>query len=513
MLDPSELVQAPACVLLTAAPLNGGALDRGADRVDSLVHCCGQLVPVVVDRLGHAAGELRAQAAGVPVGHLDQALPGVSDHQPATVLALAGAGLIAALATGRSELALIAVPFLVFGGAGLVLAQEPHVTAAVEPERRRGLEGEELAAVVRVRNDGPQPVEVEVGPVRTRHLAVAPAGIVAVRVLGRSEAQIMFSLRPRRWGAHGVGPLVVRTRDALGVATWEGRLGERVDVRAFPREERLRELVAPLRTQPFLGTHVARARGDGIEFADIRPFRAGDRVRQVNWRATARRGSLQVNQHHPEHSSDVVLLVDTFEEARDPAGGTLDSAVRAAAALARAHLGRRDRVGVVDFGGRLHWLEPVEPAFGTTQLYRIIDALLSSNIAFSYAWRNVDSLPLRVLPPGALVLAITPLLDERSIAMVSELRMCGCDLTVVEVSPLAHASPGPTAADAVAYELWRLQRESLRARLQALGVGVAVWERTGTLGPALEGVNACCWRRSTGPACWSWATLRYGRWS
>ena len=264
-----------------------------------------------------------------------------------------------------------------------------------------------------------------------------------------------------------------------------------MDLRAFPREQRLRELVAPLRTQPFLGTHVARARGEGIEFADIRPFQVGDRVRQINWRATARRGAPQVNERHPEHSSDVVLLLDTFEEARDQAGGTLDAAVRAAAALARAHLARRDRVGLVDFGGTLHWLEP---AFGTTQLYRIIDALLASDIAFSYAWRNVDSIPLRVLPPGALVLAISPLLDERSTALVTDLRRRGCDLTVIEVSPLDHIAPGPSAADAVAYELWRLQREALRARLQSLGIGVAVWGRDGTLGPALEGVNA--FRRS-----------------
>ena len=411
------------------------------------------------------------------------------------MLALGGAGLIAALATGRPELALIAVPFLVFGGAGLMLAREPQVTAAVEAERLRFLEGEELTAMVRVRNDGPESVEAEVAPVRTGQLAVAPASTVAVRVGARSETEIAFSVRPRRWGAHGLGPVAVRTRDALGVTVWEGRLGARVDMRAFPREERLRELVAPLRTQPFLGAHVARSRADGIEFADIRPFAVGDRVRQVNWRATARRGSLQVNQRHPEHSSDVVLLLDTFEEARDQDSGTLDSAVRTAASLARAHLARRDRVGVVDFGGTLHWLEP---AFGTRQLYRIVDALLSSNIAFSYAWRNVDSLPQRVLPPGALILAITPLLDERSIALVSELRKRGCDLTVVEVSPLDYVSPGPTASDAVAYELWRLAREALRARLQSLGVGVAISEPGSALGPALEEVNA--FRRSARPA-------------
>ena len=407
------------------------------------------------------------------------------------LFALAAAGLIAALASGRPELALLSMPFLVFAGAGLILAQEPRLAADIELDRTRLLEGEAVVATVRLRNDGSDSVQVELAPVRSRNLALDPAGVVALDLPSGAVAQVAFAAHPRRWGAHSVGPLVVRARDRLGVTTWAGRLGRRLDVRAFPREQRLRELVAPMRTQPFLGTHVARARGEGIEFADIRPFRVGDRVRRINWRATARRGAPQVNERHPEHSSDVVLLLDTFEEARDQAGGTLDSAVRAAAGLARAHLARRDRVGLVDFGGTLHWLEP---AFGITQLYRIIDALLASDIAFSYAWRNVDSIPLRVLSPGALVLAISPLLDKRSVALVTGLRRRGCDLTVIEVSPLDHISPGRSAADNVAYELWRLQREALRARLQSLGIGVAVWERDGGLGPALEGVNT--FRRS-----------------
>ena len=402
------------------------------------------------------------------------------------VLALAAAGLIAGLASGRAELVLLAVPFLMFAGVGLLTAREPRLTAEIQFERPRVLEGDAVALTVRLNNAGTEAVELELTPVRTRQLALEPEHTLAVRVPGRSQTRVEFVARPRRWGAHAAGPLVVRARDSLGVTTWEGRLGGRVDLRAFPREQRLRQLVAPLRTQPFLGAHVARARGDGIEFADIRPFGVGDRVRQVNWRATARRGSLQVNQRHPEHSSDVVLLLDTFEEARDEASGTLDSAVRAAAALARGHLARRDRVGLVDFGGTLRWLEP---AFGDTQLYRIVEALLASDIALSYAWRNVDSLPRRVLPPGALILAITPLLDERSIGLITELRARGGEVTVIEVSPLDHTSPGPSASDALAYELWGLQREALRSRLEALGIGVAVWGQEGTLGPALEEVN------------------------
>ncbi|HTX12606.1 MAG TPA: DUF58 domain-containing protein [Solirubrobacteraceae bacterium] len=407
------------------------------------------------------------------------------------LLALAATGVVAGLASGHPELVLLAAPFLVFAGAGLALASEPRLSAHIALERTRLLEGEAVKTTVTVSNQAPRAVWLEFAPARSAQLGIEPSGAVAVRLAGGGEAELEFVVRPRRWGAHRVGPLLVRARDPLGVATWEGRIGVPVDLRAFPREQRLRELVVPLRTQPALGAHVARARGEGIEFADVRPFRVGDRVRRVNWRATARRGSLQVNDRHPEHSSDVVLLLDTYEEARDQAGGTLDSAVRAAAGLARAHLARRDRVGVVDFGGTLQWLEP---AFGTTQAYRIVDALLASDIAFSYAWRDVEGIPLRVLPPGALILAITPLLDDRSIGLIIDLRRRGCDLTVVEVSPLGHVSPGPSSSDAVAYRFWRLEREARRAQLQALGIGVAVWEHDVMLGPALEGVNA--FRRS-----------------
>ncbi len=407
------------------------------------------------------------------------------------LLALAGAALVAGLASGRPELAVLAAPFVSLIGVGLTLARDPQLAAEIELERERLLEGEHASATVSLRNDAPGAVEVEVALVRTRDLAVDPGGPVMLRLPAASATVVEFSIYPQRWGAHAVGPLVVRARDPLGVTASDTRLGRPVPLRVFPREQPLRELVAPRRTQPFLGAHVSRMRAEGIEFADIRPFTPGDRIRQVNWRATARRSALYVTERHPEHATDVVLLLDTFEEARGGATGTLDAAVRAAASLARAHLARRDRVALVDFGGTLHWLEP---AFGTTQLYRIVDALLASEVAFSYAWRAAESIPRRVLPPGALILAITPLLDERSIRLITDLRRRGSDLTVIEVSPLEHTAPGSSVADALAYRLWKLQREALRARLQALGISVAQWQDDTGLGPALEGVNS--FRRS-----------------
>ena len=220
----------------------------------------------------------------------------------------------------------------------------------------------------------------------------------------------------------------------------------------------------PLETQVFAGNQVSRARGEGIEFADLREWQPGDRLRRVNWRATALRRSLWVNEQHPERNTDVVLFLDTFAEVRAEGRSTNDRAVRAAATLARVYLQRKDRVGLVGFGGFLSWLVPQS---GTRQLYAIVDALLTSEIVQSFALRDVDVLPPRTLPPKALVLALTPLLDDRTAAALLDLRARGYDLIVVEVSPLELVARIPA------------RRSARPSSLAALARGAALALRAG----------------------------------
>jgi uncharacterized protein (DUF58 family) len=245
--------------------------------------------------------------------------------------------------------------------------------------------------------------------------------------------------------------------------------------------------VPPLETQVFAGNQVSRVRGEGIEFADLREWQPGDRVRRINWRASALRGELWVNEQHPERNTDVVLFLDTFAEVRAHGRSTNDRAVRAAATLAHGYLQRKDRVGLVGFGGFLSWLVPES---GTRQLYAIVDTLLASDIVHSYALRGVDVLPPRTLPPKALVLAITPLLDDRTAAALLDLRARGYDLIVVEVSPLELLTPDPESSAELAHRLWRLSREALRWRYEQVGVPVVTWREGIPLAAPLEEVNA-----------------------
>jgi len=312
-----------------------------------------------------------------------------------------------------------------------------------------------------------------------------PCGI---RLGADEERTLPLTLRCDRWGSIEFGDIRLRARGRIGMLTWERRVALPHRLSIYPRPELLQSLLAPLETQLASGDLVARVRAEGLEFADTRGFVPGDRLRSVNWRASARRGELIVNERHPDRNADVVLFLDSFAEARGgaEADGTLERAVRAAATLAGRYLQRRDRVGLVTFGGILRWLEP---RGGLVQRYRLIDALLETGVEFSYAWKDVNIIPARALPPKALLIAITPLLDERSIVALLDLRARGHDLAVVEVSPEDLVVPGE-GIDRLAYRLWLLQRAELRSRFELAGVAVARWSDACPLDAALEGVRA-----------------------
>jgi uncharacterized protein (DUF58 family) len=400
---------------------------------------------------------------------------------------LAALGLLAALATRRPELVVLAAPFALSAALGLVLSRRPLVRADVELSAERALEGDELEVRVGL--------AAEVGAERIEVLLELPRELVPVdgvnplmvRLADGERRELVVRIRCARWGAFRVGRVYLRSQDGFGLFRHECALDQRSPLKVYPSAESVRNLLRPLETQVFAGNHVARQKGEGIEFADLRPFVPGDRIRHVNWRASARRGELWINEHHAERNADVVILLDSFAEARRGDRSTLDPALRAAGSLAARYLRQKDRVGFVTFGGILNWLLP---STGAVQLYRIVDAMLDTQIVLSYAWRDVGTVPRRTLPPQALVLALTPLLDERSEAALLDLRGRGFDLVVIEISPMSMLPPPRGELGVLADRLWRLRREAVRGRFERAGIPVAVWGDETSLAAALEEVSS-----------------------
>jgi uncharacterized protein (DUF58 family) len=180
----------------------------------------------------------------------------------------------------------------------------------------------------------------------------------------------------------------------------------------------------------------------------------------------------------------------------------------------------------------VRWLQP---GTGQNMLYRLLDTLMETQIFATVGWRGIRHLPSRTLPPKALIVALTPLLDERGVTALFDLLARGYDLAIVDVSPLMEVGeaearagkraavlrgvPGRVAGDrwagefagwwrrgrtrraaqsaALAERLWALKREALRHRYQELGAAVVEWRVPTELEQVVYEVEAC--RRRIAP--------------
>jgi uncharacterized protein (DUF58 family) len=397
--------------------------------------------------------------------------------------AFGAACLVLALALRRGELVAVGAPFLLVAALALAQAPPPPVRATVRIDADR--------AVV----DGTVGIDVVVHaphaavPRLDVQLAIPPAlrvrhGAIAGLTLRDGETHTLHrDLRCTRFGAHEVSEVRLRSGDALGLVARDMRVAVHRLLRVYPHPERLSTALRPLQTQVRSGNRRSRALGSGVEFAGIRPFVPGDRPRHVNWRLSTRRNLLHVNEFHPERNAEVVMLLDSFSDVGGPVDSTLALGVHAAGALAGAFLAERDRVGVVGYGGMVRWLLP---GMGAVQQQRILDGLLDSEVSLHYAWRGVDLLPPRMLPTSALIVVVSPLVDERMLTVVADLRGRRHDVCVLDVSPLPFTAPGSGPTDATAYRIWVLQRAANRQRLLGQGIAVAEWQQGQPLAGPLE---------------------------
>ncbi len=386
------------------------------------------------------------------------------------LLTLAVAALLLALLTRNPALAGVAAPPVLLLGIGAWRgggsARPDQVNVQVGLTSDRFYEDEPAALDVTV-----PPLFGDSGPGDARWLFEPGRGIEPGSAPSVNGQAARFTFQVPRWGKRALGSVSLDLHDPWRLA--EGRVSLPLPtVDCYPSPAVQRNVVVLSQLPNRLGEHRSRVRGDGTEFNGIREFVPGDRQRAINWPASTRLGRLQVNTFAAERSQDVVLLVDATSDVGQPGESALDLGLRGAAGAARAYLGARDRVGVVTYQwGGAHWLAP---SLGRRQVYKIIDVLLNADTG--YARGSVFSrLPRAALPPGALVIAFSPLLDGRFTDALRDMRERGFSVIVVDVLTVTPPR-GRKLADNVAARIWRMEQEAIRFSLRELGVPVAAWD-------------------------------------
>lgn len=405
-------------------------------------------------------------------------------------------GAVAAVMTGRPEAALVAAPWVVLLLVGLTSRPAEGVQVTVDLDRDRIVVGDEAHAEIGLSSRTPGWVEVRSLPDDTFRGGVGPSSedlrYQAAAVDSQAPATMRFAHRADHWGAHDLGVVDIRFHEPYGLFERSYRLHQPTNVRVHPTDAEVRSILRPGIVRRLPGAHRSLAAGPGLEFADIRPFDPGDSLRDINWRASARSDDIWVSQRHPESSTDVIMLLDSFVESGHDVRTVVGLAIEAVLALADSHLAASDRVGLVELGGVVRW---VAPGTGAHQLQRLADALLSTGLFANASERDLTLIPPRALPPRSFVVALTPLLDQRFLDGIHAVRGAGHDVVVIDCLGDAIGAAGDGDIARAAHRLWLAERGMGRDRLGEHGIAVARW----CVGEPLQGVIEELNRSRRGP--------------
>jgi uncharacterized protein (DUF58 family) len=409
-------------------------------------------------------------------------MDGKIDWEPAGwVFAVVTLSVLAALvvvAAGRFDLVVFGAPLLgALAGAWWSSRPDRTVRVSAEVSAERVFEGDSIT--LRVALTAPPGTELLDAELRTgAELSAVPLGM---RLVTPEVLHGEWELHALHWGRAAVR-MRITTRGAAGLLVGGAQCAV-TEVAIFPNADRISAVPRPMDLPDLLGVHLGRRKGDGVEFAGLREYQPGDPLRAVNWPVSARRGRLHVTERLAEQAAKVVTMIDASGDVRQPGGSTLELSVHGALAVVQAALRRGDRAGVVALGGVVRWLAP---DLGRRHFYRVVEALLDVQPGSGAAPSNADGFPRTVLPRGAAIVVFSPLLDERVISAVVDLRRRGFGLVVVDVLR-AEPQPRPGADyDPIAIRMWRLGRRGIRYRLAELGIPVGTWSEGAELDEVLR---------------------------
>lgn len=198
-----------------------------------------------------------------------------------------------------------------------------------------------------------------------------------LRLKNQEEKKLLYTLKPTERGVFEFGALIVYVSSPLSLLRRQIQFDVGATVKVYPSflEMRKYELLAISNRLTEAGVHRIRKISNNSDFEQIREYVLGDDMRAINWKATARRSQMMVNQYQDEKSQQVYALIDAGRTMEAPFDGMslLNYSINASLIMADVVLLKKDRAGLMSFSNKVSDFLPAESK--KTQLSKVMESL------------------------------------------------------------------------------------------------------------------------------------------
>lgn len=193
-----------------------------------------------------------------------------------------------------------------------------------------------------------------------------------------------YFLQPYERGEYVFGKLNIYVQSLLGLVKRRYAFQDQQKVNVYPSIIQMKKYEFLAIDNRIFGYGFKKIRriGHTMEFEQVKDYVRGDDIRTINWKATAKRGSLMVNQYQDEKSQAVYSIIDTGRVMKMPFEGLklLDYAINSSLAFSNIALKKKDKVGLVTY---THEVTNFLPATNRSiQLNKILESLYAVDTQF-----------------------------------------------------------------------------------------------------------------------------------
>ena len=207
---------------------------------------------------------------------------------------------------------------------------------------------------------------------------------LSCKINPKETTTINYELRPTKRGEYHFGDLNVYVSSKIGMVSKRYTFDSDTMVPTYPSFKQLRkfELLNTNQNSLEYGLKKIRRIGHTMEFEQIKEYVLGDDLRTINWKATAKKNSLMVNQFQDEKSQPIYTIIDKGRVMQMPFEGLslLDYAINSALVISNIVLKKHDKAGLFSFSKKVENVVFAERR--SSQMRLILEALYNIKTDF-----------------------------------------------------------------------------------------------------------------------------------